>query len=59
MPLEIRELVIKAAIGSGKEQNDTQQGGGGDESEEGKGNQAIIQACVEKVLEIINEKMER
>lgn len=56
MPIEIRELVIKATIA--------------DESKTGKGTTAgsnnsvsmqeeIVNACVEKVMEILKEKMER
>ena len=57
MPIEVRELVIKAAV--------TQESGSQTEASPGKGNNAlsseeeIIRSCVERVLEIIKEKTER
>lgn len=56
MPIEIRELVIKAAISE-----ETESGGGGSNraGEEQASTDAIVRACVEKVLEIIKEKSER
>ena len=57
MPIEIRELIIKATI--------TQEGGqGGTSSMTGTNNEItlneeIINSCVEKILEILKEKMER
>lgn len=57
MPIEIRELIIKATI--------TQEGGqGGTSSMTGTNNEMtlneeIINSCVEKILEILKEKMER
>jgi hypothetical protein len=59
MPLEIRELVIKATLDaeSGKSQN----GGSGKNS--GANNtgaqETMINLCVQKVLEILKEKQER
>jgi len=50
MPLEIRELVIKASVNEGGQNQGT--GGAGDQS-------AIIAACVEQVLAILQEKSER
>ena len=53
MPIEIRELVIKANIDSS---------GNNANSQGAKGNQnqtEIINACVEKVLEMLREKAER
>lgn len=51
MPLEIRELMIKASIGEGGERS-----GGG----VGKQDQAaIVAACVEQVLTILKDKAER
>ena len=58
MPIEIRELVIKATVGNGG----TAQNGGNTEGSNG-GNaatsDAFITVCVEKVLEILKEKAER
>lgn len=64
MPLEIRELHIKVTIDSGE--------GGGSPKDSGKGaegqtassgggkvdQESIIMACVERVCEILDEKME-
>jgi len=57
MPIEIRELVIKATV--------VQEGGsgGGSGSSETAGNtspnEEMIKTCVEKVLEILKDKNER
>ena len=57
MPIEVRELVIKAAV--------TQEGASQTGASPGKANNAmspdeeIIRICVERVLEIIKEKTER
>lgn len=58
MPLEIRELVIKASINDGdKGQNNNQ---GQLENGTNVNNQAdIIAACVEQVLAILKEQSER
>jgi Family of unknown function (DUF5908) len=63
MPIEIRELVIKATVGngnsaanSGSNASNTEGGnGGGGEA----ASDAFINICVEKVLEILKEKAER
>lgn len=56
MPIEIRELVIKATVEESASAN-------GSASATGKGNissgEDIIKACVDRVLEIIKEKTER
>lgn len=59
MPIEIRELVIKATVtqGSGS-------GGGGTPPAGGNNNavtpaEDMINTCAEKMLEILKEKMER
>lgn len=57
MPIEIKELVIKVSVGSGEQQGGGQQGAGDAEGEDQ--NEAIVKACVEKVMELINERMER
>ena len=55
MPLEIRELVIKATIG-----NDSQDGAGTVDSAESKdAKEMFVNLIVEKVLEILKEKSER
>jgi len=51
MPLEIRELVIKATISDG-EGNQGSRSGATDQA-------ALIAACVDQVLAILKEKSER
>lgn len=53
MPIEIRELIIKAEIDAGTRQSNASEPGGGGLSEE------AIQQVVDKVVEIINSKKER
>ncbi|BCL33729.1 DUF5908 family protein [Nostoc sp. MS1] len=55
MPLEIRELVIKASINEGGQQNYAQDVGNFDADVQA----AIIATCVEQVLAILKEKSER
>jgi len=57
MPLEIRELVIKAQLGA-DEGSGTHQDSGTDHNEQG-GSSTMIQSCVEKVLAILRERGER
>ncbi len=59
MPIEIRELIIKATV-------DQSQGAGGGPAATGKsssagsgGHEDMIRECVDKVLAILNEKNER
>ena len=58
MPIEIRELIIKATVVSGG-------AGGGGEKGGGSGNNDVppnddlINTCVDKILEILREKNER
>jgi hypothetical protein len=52
MPIEIRELIIKATV-SGEKSNTSANGVGGKRSE------SSINEIVDKVLEIIKEKNER
>ncbi|MEW7289064.1 DUF5908 family protein [Aquimarina sp. 2304DJ70-9] len=54
MPLEIRELVIKASVGG--EGSAT---AGSNASPENKGDESTINEIVDKVLRIIKEKNER
>lgn len=58
MPIEIRELVIKATVTQGNEPAGntavTQTSGNGVSASE-----EIINACVEKILEIIKDRDER
>lgn len=58
MPLEIRELVIKASVNDGEHEENTNQGRAVNNTN--VGNRAdIIAACVEQVLAIIKEQSER
>ncbi|PSL35065.1 DUF5908 family protein [Chitinophaga ginsengisoli] len=56
MPVEIREMVIKVAVdeAAGNKGNT----GGSQEHQEGSPD-AIVRACVEKVLEILKDQRER
>lgn len=55
MPVEVRELIIKATI-----TQDGNSGGNGEASGSStKPNEALIRECVEKVMEIIRSKNER
>lgn len=56
MPLEIRELVIKAVVEEGKSPQDDPQSGHVMTEED---LEALVQACVEQVLQIIKDKEER
>lgn len=58
MPLEIRELIVKATVdnnGSSGNAGSSGSSGGNDTA----GQEQIINLCVEKVLEILKEKTER
>lgn len=52
MPLEIKELIIKATV------TDTNESSGGSANNEDATNE-IVSQCVEQVLEILNDKLER
>lgn len=57
MPIEVRELVIKAQIGTGQQNGKVtaqEQINQATPSEE-----ALVKKCVEKVMEILKEKAER
>lgn len=55
MPVEIRELVIKASVNEGGQGTPPPSGGATD----GQDQAALIAACVEQVLSILKEKAER
>lgn len=52
MPIEIRELVIKATVVQDVNNNSGQDNGGQPAEE-------LVKMCIEKVLEILKEKNER
>ncbi len=57
MPLEIKELHIKATL---SDSNQDQSGSGGSTGgTEDSSKDEIINICVEKVLQILKDKMER
>jgi uncharacterized protein DUF5908 len=53
MPLEIRELIIKATVNNGEVESSPQT------NENNVSNEATINEVVEKVFEILREKSER
>ena len=55
MPIEIKELHIKAIINDSSEGNNNDQ----DISSSNSGNEQVIKACVERVMELIKEAKER
>ena len=56
MPLEIKELHIKATVFN---ESENQSNTGGSTSGGGDSNEDVISVCVEKVIEILKDKMER
>jgi hypothetical protein len=55
MPLEIKELHIKAVVNSSDAQGGEEETGAAGVTDQ----EAIIKACVEQVLQILKEKTER
>ena len=55
MPIEIRELVIKATITADAQNSSSQSSNAG----AANGSAETVQLCVEKVLQILKEKNER
>lgn len=58
MPIEVRELVIKASIDQGAQGGSGPAASGGASGGAG-GSEEMIKACVEKVMAILKEKNER
>lgn len=58
MPLEIRELVIKASINDGGQGQNTNQSQAANNTEN-QNHADMIAACVEQVLAILKEQSER
>ena len=57
MPIEIRELIIKATVSSlGGQQGGMENASGNNGVSSGE---EMINACVEKIIEILKEKNER
>ena len=57
MPIEVRELIIKATVAQETAQGSSSATGSTNNSV--TPNEEIINSCVEKILEILKEKMER
>ncbi len=55
MPIEIKELHIKINVDEGANSGNTRE----DKSESGKSTDAIIAACIEGVMEILEKQKER
>jgi hypothetical protein len=59
MPIEIRELIIKATVTEGSGHSGEAGSTTGSSSNNVSPTEAIVNICVEKILEIIKEKNER
>ncbi len=57
MPIEVRELIIKATISQDGQQGNAQSAGNNNNAVTSQ--EEIINTCVEKVLAIVKDKMER
>jgi hypothetical protein len=58
MPLEIRELVIRATVSSNSSQFDENESGGEGRLSEAD-QSAIIAACIDQILSILQSRTER
>jgi hypothetical protein len=56
MPIEIRELHIKAVVGADPEQQRGEQGGAATTEED---RELLVALCVERVMEVIARQKER
>lgn len=60
MPIQIRELVIRATISEGeKSENTMAPATGSDTAKKGKGDEKVVRQCVDEVLEILRVQNER
>lgn len=59
MPIEIRELVIKATVDPSTSGGGTSPSSGNGSSSNANAGEDMIKACVEQVMAIIKEKYER
>jgi hypothetical protein len=59
MPIEIRELIIRATISQGDETGGQQQSQDGKNDNDIPSNERLINDCVEQVLEILKERYGR
>jgi hypothetical protein len=56
MPIEVRELIIKANVVQEGGEAGTGQSGAGTGNNDASPNEELIKTCVDKVLEIIKER---
>ena len=56
MPIEIRELIIKATVVQDGSRSGAAETGIGSDNSDASPNEELIKICVEKVLEIIKDK---
>ncbi len=59
MPIEIRELVVRATILDPSEQNDKRSGSPEDDRNDGNDLEFLIEECVKRVMEQLRERNER
>jgi Family of unknown function (DUF5908) len=62
MPIEIKELNIKVTVADSGSAGNTSSGAGNTSADSqggGTPDSAVVDACVEKILEILKHKMER
>ena len=58
MPVEIRELIIKATVSAGARQGSNAPAGKGDNNGV-PANEELVNTCVEKILRILKDRNER
>ena len=58
MPIEIKEIIIRATIGDGGSSNPSQGAAPGAEGT-ASGGPELLQECIEQVFQIIEDKKER
>ena len=59
MPIEIRELIIKATVSSGAGNGQSGNGRPAGDNNNVPASEELVNACVEKILRILKEKNER
>ncbi|HZL09943.1 MAG TPA: DUF5908 family protein [Prolixibacteraceae bacterium] len=57
MPLEIRELIIKATVNDSKEKDAANSAPGSQESKDAQ--KAMLQQCIDDIMDILNSQKER
>jgi hypothetical protein len=62
MPIEVKELVVRAVVVDGLEDREARLSrgdDGGGRALSGAGSEAIVEACVRQVLRVLKQKTER